>query len=252
MESSLPDVGTILFDERETAQAEIDALTTAGVNKIVLLTHIGYDNDQAWMAQLTGADVVTGGDSHTLLGDESTTKLGASARGPYTTIIEKADGSKTCVVQAWDYSKLIGNLNVDFDADGNVFSCLGSPVFPINPDHIIVRDASPSYELAPADASLVMGSLTERTGGQAQPYAENEQAAAELAVYTAQVGELSNTVVATSSAFIPLEVHGRESGACDLVDQGFLLSPLIVVDIAINNRGGCRSKIEKVRTCTHA
>lgn len=248
MESSLPDVGTTLLDERETAQAEINALTAVGVNKIVLLTHIGYENDQAWMAQLTGADVVIGGDSHTLLGDDSTAKLGASARGPYATIVEKADGSKTCVVQAWDYSKLIGNLNVDFDADGHVISCLGSPVFPINPDRVTVRDASPRYDLSPADAALVMASLTERSGGQAQPYAEDEQAAADLAVYAAQVEDLSNTVVATSSAFIPLEAGGWESGACDLVAQGFLLNPLSTADVAIQNRGGCRSNIEEVRT----
>ena len=246
MESSLPDVGTILLDERETAQAEIDALTAAGVNKIVLLTHIGYENDQAWMAQLTGADVVIGGDSHTLLGDDSTAALGGSARGPYATIVEKTDGSKTCVVQAWDYSKLIGNLNVDFDADGDVISCLGSPVFPINPDKVTVRDASPRYDLVPADAALVMASLTERSGGQAQPYAEDEQAAADLAVYAAQVEDLSNTVIATSSVFIPLEAGGWESGACDLVAQGFLLNPLSTADVAIQNRGGCRSNIEEV------
>jgi hypothetical protein len=93
-----------------------------------------------------------------------------------------------------------------------------------------------------------MASLTERSGGQAQPYAEDEQAAADLAVYAAQVEDLSNTVVATSSAFIPLEAGGWESGACDLVAQGFLLNPLSTADVAIQNRGGCRSNIEEVRT----
>ncbi len=35
------------------------------------MTHQGYAADQALAAQLTGVDVIIGGDSHTLLGDFS-------------------------------------------------------------------------------------------------------------------------------------------------------------------------------------
>jgi len=52
--------------------------------------------------------VVVGGDSHSLLGSDLTEVVaGRSTIGPYATVIEKGDGTKTCVVQAWDYSKLI-------------------------------------------------------------------------------------------------------------------------------------------------
>lgn len=101
MESSMPDEGTILLDERETAQSEIDALKATGVNKIVLITHIGYDNDQDWMARdLDGVDVIVGGDSHSLLGDDATSVF-SSVRGPYATLLTKDNGSTVCVVQAW-------------------------------------------------------------------------------------------------------------------------------------------------------
>jgi 5''-nucleotidase/2'',3''-cyclic phosphodiesterase and related esterases len=247
MESSQPDPGTILLDERETAQAEIAALTAIGVNKIVLLTHIGYPNDQQWIAQLPGVDVVIGGDSHSLLGDEETRIMsGFAPLGDYATIIEKPDGTKTCVVQAWDYAKLIGNLNIDFDGDGNVIACHGSPIFPLNPDKVTVRDANPRYDLSAADAAEVMQSLTTRTAGQALEFMENVDAASDLAFYTAKVNELANTVVTTVPARISLEAGGYESGACDLVAQGFLLNPLSSADIAIQNRGGCRSSIEEV------
>jgi 2',3'-cyclic-nucleotide 2'-phosphodiesterase (5'-nucleotidase family) len=43
MDSSSPSPGTSLTDEKTAAQAEIDVLVAAGVDKIVLLTHIGYD-----------------------------------------------------------------------------------------------------------------------------------------------------------------------------------------------------------------
>jgi 5'-nucleotidase len=247
MESSQPDAGTILVDERETTQAEIAALTAIGVNKIVLLTHIGYPNDQNWIAQLQGVDVVIGGDSHSLLGDEKTSIMsGFAPLGDYATIIEKADGTKTCVVQAWDYAKLIGNLHIDFDDQGNVITCHGSPVFPLNPDKITVRDANPRYDLSAQDAAAVMSSLTSRTAGQAQGFMENVAAANDLAVYTSKVNELANTVITNVPSRISLEAGGYESGACDLVAQGFLLNPLSSADIAIQNRGGCRSSIDEV------
>jgi len=245
MESSQPDPGTILLDEMETAQAVIDALTAEGVNKIILLTHIGYNNDQNWMAELDGVDVVVGGDSHSLLGDESTEIFG-SIRGNYATVIDKPDGSKVCVVQAWDYSKVIGNLHIDFDASGNVISCEGSPVFALNPTKITVRDASPRYDMTPGDAAIVISDLTTRSNGQAASYDEDSAVATDLAVYTAEVDILSQTVVAQSTQFIGLESRGYESGACDLVAQGFLLNPLSTADVAIQNRGGCRTSIEDV------
>lgn len=245
MQSSQPDAGTILRDEKETAQEEIDALKARGVNMIILVTHIGYDNDQNWIATLDGVDVVVGGDSHSLLGDENADIFG-STRGPYATIIERDDGSKVCVVQAWDYSKVVGNLHVDFDGNGNVVSCEGNPVFPLNPDKVTVRDANPRYDLPAEDATKVIESLIARSNGQAVPYEEDAAAAADLAVFSAEVDVLSQTVVATSSADIGLEAGGYESGACDLVAQGFLLNPLSTADVAIQNRGGCRSSIEVV------
>ena len=246
MNSSNPDAGTILLDEKETAQAEIDALTEMGVNKIVLLTHIGYNNDQNWMAQLRGVDVVIGGDSHSLLGDESTGVFG-TPRGPYATEITQEDGSVVCVVQAWDYSKLIGKLEVDFDESGNVLSCGGHPVFPLNSKKVTVRDAYPRYDMSEEDAALVTERLVEMSAGQAKAYEEDADAAADLEVFSEEVEILSQTVVAVASEFIALESGGYESGACDLVAQGFLLNPLSTADVAIQNRGGCRSSIQEVR-----
>lgn len=245
MESSQPDPGTILRDEKEVAVEQIAQLTSMGVNKIVLLTHIGYKNDQEWLSTLPGVDVIVGGDSHSLLGDNYTAIFGTT-RGPYATIIEKADGTKTCVVQAWDYSKIIGNLQVDFDTDGHVVSCYGSSLFPLNPDTVTVRDASPRYDMSAGDAALVMQSLETLTNGQAMGIAADADAAAVLANYTKEVQELSKRVVTTVPTLIKLESGGYESGACDLVAQGFLLNPLSTADVAIQNRGGCRSNIDEV------
>ncbi|MEO1569299.1 MAG: 5'-nucleotidase C-terminal domain-containing protein [Pseudomonadota bacterium] len=131
--SSNPDETTVFEDEATAAQREIDALTAAGVDKIVLLTHIGYDNDLALASTLTGVDVIVGGDSHTLLGADFETLGGLNPQGDYPTITQDAAGNTVCVVQAFQFSAVVGELDVEFDEDGNVTACSGTP-------HLLLSD----------------------------------------------------------------------------------------------------------------
>jgi len=61
-QSSSPDPDTNFSDEAAAVQTQFDALRTQGVNKIVLLSHIGYDYDKEVIAKLSGVDIVVGGD----------------------------------------------------------------------------------------------------------------------------------------------------------------------------------------------
>ena len=44
--SSSPDADTTFQDETAAAQREIDALRAKNINKIILLSHIGYEYDK--------------------------------------------------------------------------------------------------------------------------------------------------------------------------------------------------------------
>ncbi|HRQ56332.1 MAG TPA: 5'-nucleotidase C-terminal domain-containing protein [Azoarcus taiwanensis] len=132
--SSRPDQGTVLLDELSSAQAEIDRLRAQGIDKIILLTHVGYAGEVELARQLSGVDVVVGGDSHSLLGDDSLRPYGLNPVGPYPTVLENRDGDRVCVVQAWQYSAVVGELKVSFDRDGRVRSCEGQP-------HILIGDS---------------------------------------------------------------------------------------------------------------
>lgn len=123
--SSSPLDSTVFLDEVSTAQAMIDELTDKGVNKIVLMTHYQYANDLTMATKLRGVDVIVGGDSHTLLGDFAA--VGLNSGGDYPTLTKDADGKTVCVVQAWEYAKVVGELNVSFDENGDVQSCSGTP-----------------------------------------------------------------------------------------------------------------------------
>ena len=133
--SSSPDESTLFLDETETAQKYIDELAADGVNHIILLTHYQYQNDLKLAENLRGVDIIVGGDSHTLLGDFK--DLGLNSKGPYPTMAKNADGEPVCVVQAWQYSQIVGELNVDFSNDGVVETCDGLP-------HICLLYTSPS------------------------------------------------------------------------------------------------------------
>ena len=105
------------------AQKAVDDLTAQGVNKIILLTHIGFGLDQLLATQVSGVDVIVGGHSHTLLGNAYT-----AATNPYPTIAKDKDGNPVYIVQAGEYDQYLGRLNVTFDADGKVTSASGDTI----------------------------------------------------------------------------------------------------------------------------
>ena len=76
---------------------------------------------------------MVGGDTHTLLGDTGKLSVvpGSVPAGAYPTEVTNLDGKTVCVVQAWHYAHAVGKLSVSFDANGDVTSCSGGPVFPV-------------------------------------------------------------------------------------------------------------------------
>lgn len=99
-----------------------EALDAAGVNKIILLSHIGYTEDMNVAASLPLVDVIVGGHSHTLL---SNTAEGAA--GPYPTMVTNPEGVEVPVVQANQYGKYLGDIAITWDDSGKVIKAEGEP-----------------------------------------------------------------------------------------------------------------------------
>ncbi len=114
-------------------QTVVDELTAQGVNKIILVTHIGLDNDELVAAGTTGVDVIVGGHSHSLL---SNAYVGSVAQ--YPVVIDGADGRPVYIVQAGEYDTYLGRLDVSFDAEGVVQSAAGDTILL---SHYITPDA---------------------------------------------------------------------------------------------------------------
>ncbi|WP_133407281.1 bifunctional metallophosphatase/5'-nucleotidase [Parashewanella tropica] len=120
------DTGDVAFSsEIDTTQKTIDDLKAKGVNKIVVLSHIGLGQDIELAQGTTGIDLIVGGHSHDLLGDF--TNIGLSKNEDYAQLISQKTGdAKTCIVQAGVDSQAVGEVKVKFDKDGNVDTCTGN------------------------------------------------------------------------------------------------------------------------------
>ena len=63
--------GMQIYDPYETAKDIIDKLKSAGINKIIAVTHLGIEQDKKLAEMFPDIDLIIGGHSHTVLGDYS-------------------------------------------------------------------------------------------------------------------------------------------------------------------------------------
>ncbi|WP_332645555.1 5'-nucleotidase C-terminal domain-containing protein [Lysinibacillus sp. 54212] len=98
----------------EEANKAVEALEAQGVNKIIAVTHIGYDdnpavdNDLLLAQNVEGLDIIVGGHSHTQLSEPIIVDKNTVGEAKETTLI----------VQAYQYADYLGTLDVFFNEDG--------------------------------------------------------------------------------------------------------------------------------------
>ncbi|MCI2399166.1 bifunctional metallophosphatase/5'-nucleotidase [Aliiroseovarius subalbicans] len=117
-ELASPGDNVIFTDPVGAVQAEVDKLTADGVNKIIVLSHSGYNTDIRVAEGTTGVDVIVGGHTNTLLSNTN-----ERAEGPYPTMV-----GGTAIVSAYAYGKFLGELNVTFDDAGAITEAVGEPI----------------------------------------------------------------------------------------------------------------------------
>ena len=117
-ELSSPGKNVVFTDSAEAVQAEVDALSADGVERIIVLSHSGYATDLDVATRVKGIDVIVGGHTNTFLSN-----VDEGAAGPYPTMV-----GRTAVVQAYAYGKYLGELKVTFDGEGGVVTAEGEPI----------------------------------------------------------------------------------------------------------------------------
>ncbi|HWO96617.1 MAG TPA: 5'-nucleotidase C-terminal domain-containing protein, partial [Bacillus sp. (in: firmicutes)] len=212
---SSPGDGVEFENYIEEAQKAVQQFEQQGVDKIIALTHIGYqdgggDNDVTLAKEVEGIDVIVGGHSHD--------KLEAP-------VVDTTGEEPTVIVQANEYSKFLGVLDVEFDENGRVVEHNGE---------LIDIDQKASDE---KDAPYVL-----------QDDAEAAKILAEK--YKPTVDAFKQTIVGTTAVALDGEranVRTKETNLGNLITDGMLakaktINPNTV--IALQNGGGIRASID--------
>lgn len=90
-------------------QKQIDEFKKQGVNKIIVVSHSGYDNDVRLAKAVEGIDVILGGHSHDLL---------EGVQWEKNLFYSDKTGEPTLITQVGKDGKYFGVLNLEFDKNG--------------------------------------------------------------------------------------------------------------------------------------
>ncbi|KAA3633707.1 MAG: multifunctional 2',3'-cyclic-nucleotide 2'-phosphodiesterase/5'-nucleotidase/3'-nucleotidase [Proteobacteria bacterium] len=113
----------VVFEQVETAFSRAVAyLGSIGIDKIIVLNHVGLRRDLEIAAKLDGIDAIIGGHSHSLLSNSE-----PKATGSYPMFASGAGGRRVPVAHAYAYSRIVGELRLTFDDDGAVIEAIGAP-----------------------------------------------------------------------------------------------------------------------------
>ncbi|CAH0529646.1 NAD 5'-nucleotidase [Vibrio hippocampi] len=114
-----PDSDTWFESAQQTAENTLRQIRQAGINKIILLSHLGYDADLELAKAVSGISLIIGGHSHVLQGNFS--ELGIASQDQYG---EKV--ADTYVVQAGYHALTLGHCEVTFDSEGVISQFAGN------------------------------------------------------------------------------------------------------------------------------
>ena len=89
-------------------QNEVNNLKRQGVNKIILLSHVGFGYDQRIARETDGIDIILGGHSHNLITDVK----------PNINLFSSKSGEPVVITQAGRDGNYFGVLNVEWNKNG--------------------------------------------------------------------------------------------------------------------------------------
>lgn len=214
--------GSIAFENYiEEAQKAVQQLEAQGINKIIALTHLGYDdnaavdNDQELAKYVTGIDLIVGGHSHTQL-DEATV-VDKDAAG--------AAKDATIIVQAYQYNEFLGTVNVAFDEEGKVL------VEETASELIAVKD----FE-ADAEAAALLA-----------PYAAKLEEIRTTSIGVEAKEALTNPRSSDADNTTGISVRNSETALGNYITEGMLQKAQTLnknVVMAFQNGGGIRASID--------
>lgn len=127
MQIILPIPTIKVLDFQKSIQTEADNLKKQGINKIILISHAGLENDIEFSTKFKNIDLIVSGHSHSLLGEVDIPGFTGS-RGNYPLVRKDANNEPLLIVSAWEWGKVVGKIEIEFDPKGLITKWEGGPV----------------------------------------------------------------------------------------------------------------------------
>ncbi|WP_252502311.1 5'-nucleotidase C-terminal domain-containing protein [Sporosarcina sp. Marseille-Q4943] len=192
------------------AKAAVEAFEELGVNKIIALTHIGFndsdaiDNDKLLAANVPGIDIIVGGHTHSKL-DE-----------PF---VHEGEAGPVVIVQANEHQKFLGQLDITFDENGVIKEYNG-----------VLHEVDTKEGEKDAEAEEMLKPYADKVGA-----IKNSPTGGVADVFLSGLRDLGG-------------VRAGETNLGNIITDGMLAKAKEVdpeVDIAFQNGGGIRTSINK-------
>ncbi|QDZ90289.1 bifunctional metallophosphatase/5'-nucleotidase [Shewanella decolorationis] len=241
-EIARPDPDTHFVDAIATTARTVAHLHAKGIKHIIVLSHLGLDQDKRLAEQVDGISLIVGGHTHTLQGDFSA--LGLS-NIPYGETIHG-----TPIVHAGKYAETLGLAEIEFDAAGRAISLNGGNYFMLDKQFML----SSSEQVDDTDYQAVQQRFNEH------PYVLWDEADEDIHgvihdIYRPAIAEMENKVLALvpknlvhtrlPSKALP---HGSEIApwvSRSMFQEAKLEDPRI--HFALHNAGGVRQSVAQGR-----
>jgi len=237
-----PDPDTHFVNAIDTTRATIARLTRQGIKHIIVLSHLGLDQDRELAEHVDGISLIIGGHSHTLQGSMS--DIGLSDI-PYAETI-----NDTPILHAGKYAETLGLAEIVFNQQGRVTQLIGNNYFMLD-DNINVTQADGTA----VNNSVSMQLITQLFSHSSIKDAQHDEQIHQVihTQYRPSLDALENQILAhiprdfvhtrLPSKHLP---HGSEIApwvSRSMYKAAKLIEPNI--DFALHNAGGVRQSLNK-------
>jgi len=239
-EIARPDPDMIFINAIETTRNTVAHLKAQGIDHILILSHLGFDQDKVLAEQVDGISLIIGGHTHTLQGEFK--NLGLSSV-PYGVRV-----SNTAILHAGKHAETIGIADVEFNQSGQVISLDGHNHFMLD-DQFILES---KHGITTSDYDAIRAYLRSHPGIR---WDKEDTVVAQVinSQYRPAIEALEKQVL----GFIPRNlVHTRLPSKS--LPHGSEIAPLVCksiyheaklmyprVDFALHNAGGVRQSLNK-------
>ncbi|ABV36038.1 5'-nucleotidase [Shewanella sediminis HAW-EB3] len=239
-EIARPDPDMIFINAIETTRNTVAHLKTQGIDHILVLSHLGFNQDKILAEQVDGISLIVGGHTHTLQGEFKALGLSSTSYGVRV--------NNTAILHAGKHAETIGIADIEFSESGQVISLDGHNYFMLD-DQFILES---KHGITPSDYDAIRAYLSSHPGIRG-----DKEDALVTQVINAQYRPAIEALEKQVLGFIPRNlVHTRLPSKS--LPHGSEIAPLVCksiyheaklmyprVDFALHNAGGVRQSLNK-------